>query len=139
MTSEDNKAIVRRFWQAFEADDHRTLDEVLATELVAHSSVSPQPLNRDMHLEGVKAFNTAFSDRQFTVDELIAEGDTVATRITMRGVHTGNLQDHQPTHKPMTITGLTIERLQDGQIVERWFNFNVAAVMQQLGLAPQAS
>jgi predicted ester cyclase len=129
MSNEQNKTVVRRFWQAYEANDQVVLDAVLA-----RTPGSPGPQNRERHLQGISMFNAAFSDRHFTVDEMIAEGDTVATRITMRGLHTGAFQGHPPTGRPMAATGLTLERIQDGRIVERWFSFDTARVLQELGL-----
>ncbi|MFO7320675.1 MAG: ester cyclase [Chloroflexota bacterium] len=137
MTSEQNKAIVRRFWQAYETNDQAALNEVLSPALVARTPGAPEPQNREMHLQGIRMFTAAFSDRQFTVDEMIAEGDVVATRTTLRGTHTGEWQGHAPTGKRISAPGLTLERIQDGKIVERWFSFDVPAVMQQLGLSPQ--
>jgi steroid delta-isomerase-like uncharacterized protein len=134
MTNEQNRAIVRRFWKAFEANDQVALKEVLAPDLVAQSPSAPVQQNREMHLQGIRAFSAAFSDRHFTVDELIAEGDKVATRTTLRGTHTGVLQGYPPTGKQMVATGLTIERIQDGKIVERWFSFDAARVIRELGL-----
>ncbi len=134
MTNEQNKAIVRRFWKAFEANDQVVLKEVLAPDLVAQSPSAPGAQNREMHLQGISAFNAAFSDRHFMIDELIAEGDKVATRTTLRGTHSGALQGYPPTGKQMVATGLTIERIKDGKIVERWFSFDAARVMQELGL-----
>lgn len=141
MSNEQNKAVVRRFWQVYEANDQAALDTVLSSELVARTPGSPEPQTRERHLQGIRMFNAAFSDRQFAVDEMIAEGDTVATRITMRGVHTGEFQGIAPTGKPITATGLTIERIRDGKIVERWFSFDVARVVLELGLeeAPQTN
>lgn len=140
MTSEQNKAIVRRFWQAYEANDQAALDTVLASDLVARTPGSPEPQNRERHLQGISMFNAAFSDRHFTVDEMIAEGDVVATCTTLRGLHTGTFQGHPPTGKPMAATGLIIERIQEGRIVERWFSFDTARVLQELGLTmPSAS
>jgi steroid delta-isomerase-like uncharacterized protein len=134
MTNEPNKAIVRRFWQAYEANDQAALDAVLAPDLVARTPGSSEPQNRERHLQGISMFNAAFSDRHFTVDEMIAEGDVVATRTTLRGLHTGAFQGHPPTGKPMAATGLTLERIQDGRIVERWFSFDTARVLQALGI-----
>jgi steroid delta-isomerase-like uncharacterized protein len=131
---EQNKAIVRRFWKAYEANDQATLKEILAPDLVAQSPSSPDPQNHEMHLQGIRAFNVAFSDRHFTVDELIAEGDKGATRTTLRGTHSGDLQGFPPTGKQMAATGLTIERIEDGKIVARWFSFDAARAMQELGL-----
>lgn len=134
MTSEQNKAIVRRFWKAYEANDQDTLNEVLSLDLVAKAPGAPGPQNREMHLQGISAFNAAFSDRNFKVEELIAEGDAVATRTTLQGIHTGEFQGLPPTGKQILATGLTIERIKDGKIVERWFSFDVRGVMQELGL-----
>ncbi len=134
MTNEQNKAIVRRFWQAYEANDQAALDAVLAPDLVARTPGSPEPQTRERHLQGISMFNAAFSDRHFTVDEMIAEGDVVATRTTLRGLHTGAFQGHPPTGKPIAATGLTLERIRDGKIVERWFSFDTARVLQELGI-----
>jgi steroid delta-isomerase-like uncharacterized protein len=139
MTNEQNKAIVRRFWQAYEANDEAALNEVLAPDLVARTPGSPESFPRERHLQGISMFNAAFSDRHFTVDEIIAEGDVVVTRTTMRGIHTGTFQGHPPTGKPMAATGLTLERIRDGRIVERWFSFDTARVLQELGLTTPAS
>lgn len=134
-TIEQNKTIVRRFWEAYEANDLVTLNEVLSPNLVAQVPSAPDAQNREMHLQGIRMFTAAFSDRHFTVEEMIAEGDKVATRTTLRGTHTGSFQGHPATGKPIAATGLTIERIQDGKIVERWFSFDVAQVMRELDLA----
>lgn len=139
MTSEQNKTVVRRFWQAYEADDKAALIALLAPDFVALSPSAPEPHTREMHLQGISMFNSAFSSRHFTVDALVAEGDTVATRTTLRGIHTGTFQGLAPTGKPIAATGLTLERVKDGQIVERWFSFDVARVMQELSTAPDGA
>ena len=82
MTNELHKAIVRRFYEAFETDDHATMNEVLAPDLVAYSHARG-PQNRASHLQGIRMWNAAFKTR-FTVEEQVAEGDTVATRVIMR-------------------------------------------------------
>lgn len=135
MTSEQNKAIVCRFWKAYEANDQTTLNFVLAPDFVAQTPSSPEAQTREQHLQGISMFNRAFSDRHFTVDEMIAEGDTVATRTTLRGLHTGEFQGQPATGKPIAATGLTIERIRDGRIVERWFSFDVVGVMRELASA----
>jgi steroid delta-isomerase-like uncharacterized protein len=136
MTTEQNKAIVRRFFEAFKADDQAALKEVFAPDVVAHLPGVPGPQNRETMLQGVSMFNAAFSDRNFTIDDLIAEGDRVATRTTMRAVHSGGYQGQPPTGKQIVVSGLTIERIQDGKIVERWFIHDRMDLMQQLGIVP---
>lgn len=134
MSTEENKAIVRRFFEAFAANDQATLKEVLAPDLVAYLPGDPDPLSREVHLDIIRRWNTAFRDLHFTIEEQIAEGDRVATRITLRGVHSrGDFLDLSPTGKQIAISVITIERITDGQIVERRVVFDLLSLMQQLG------
>jgi steroid delta-isomerase-like uncharacterized protein len=135
MTDEQNKNVVNDFWRVFEANDHVALEELLAADFQAHAPVSAEPLSRDAHMQAVPMFNAAFSDRQFTVEAIVTESDLVATRTTMRGTHTGELQGHPPTGKRIATIGLTMERIHDGKIAERWFNFDIAGVLQELGIS----
>jgi predicted ester cyclase len=137
MTTERNKAVVRRFFEAFEADDEAALNEVLAPDLVAYSHGAPGPQNREVHVQGIRGWNAAFSDTRFTIDEQIAEGDKVATRVSMRSVHSrGDFQGLPPTGKEITNDAVTIERIRDGKIVERRVTSDWLGMMQQLGLLP---
>lgn len=136
MSLEENKAVARRFFKAYEANDQAALKKVVAPDVVAHMPGSAGPVGREAMLQGIRAFNAAFSDRHFTVDDLIAEGDRVATRTTMRATHTGDYQGHPPTGGQIVISGLTIERIKEGKIVERWLRYDQMKLMQQLGLIP---
>jgi steroid delta-isomerase-like uncharacterized protein len=136
MTYEQNKAIVRRFFKAFETNDHTSLKEVTAPDLVVHSVGAPGPLNREEMLQGISAFNAAFTERNSAVHDIIAEGDKVASRSSMTAVHSGDYFGQPPTGKQIVIKAFTIERIKDGKIVERWFNYDRMDLMQQLGLVP---
>jgi len=137
MTTEQNKAIVRRFYQAFEANDQNTLNEVLAPDLVAYSGHQPGPQNREVHVQGIRGWNEAFGETTFAIEDQLAEGDEVATRVTMRSVHNaGEFQGLPPTGKKIEIAGITIERIKDGKIVERQVLSDWLGMMQQLGLVP---
>lgn len=136
-TTEQNKAVVRRFFEAFAADDQAALTELLAPDLVAYSHGAPGPQSREAHLQGIRLWNAAFGDTRFTIHEQLAEGDTVATRVTMRSVHSrGEYQGRPPTGKEVTTDSVTIERIRDGRIVERRVSADWAGLMQQLGLLP---
>lgn len=136
-TTEQNKAVVRRFYDAFEADDQDALNEVLAPDLVAYSHGAPGPQSREVHVQGIRMWNTAFGDTRFTIEEQIAEGDKVATRVTMRSVHNrGDFQGLSPTGKEIVTGGVTIEHIKDGKIVERRVSADWGSIMQQLGLIP---
>jgi predicted ester cyclase len=140
MTSEQNKAVVRRFFEAFEANDQAALNELLAPDLVAYMHGRPDPQSRETHVQGIRMWNAAFSDTRFTIHEQIAEGDMVATRETMRSIHSrGDFQGLPPTDKEVTSGAISIERIRDGTIVERWVIYDFLGMMQQLGLLPPSS
>ena len=137
MTTEQNKAIVRSFFEAFEANDQNALKEVLAPDLVAYSHGTPDPQTREVHLQGISMWNAAFSENHFEIEEQIAEGDKVATRTTLRAVHSrGVFQGLSPTGKQIEVSAITIERIKDGKIVERRVNSDWLGMMRQLGLIP---
>ena len=83
---------------------------------------------------GVK---TAFPDVHFTVHDVIAEGDKVVRHFTQHGTHTGELTwwNLPPTGKEISVTGIMIDRIEDGKIAERWLNMDMLGMMQQLGVA----
>jgi len=81
-------------------------------------------------------FHLGFSELHNTIEDLITEGDKVAVRTSLQATHTSNFQGLPPTGKRVTIGGITIERIQDGKIVERWVNIDYMGMMQQLGLIP---
>jgi steroid delta-isomerase-like uncharacterized protein len=137
MSAEQNKAIVRQFFAAFEANDEAALRQVLAPHLTAHSHQSPGPQTREEHVKAIRMWNAAFRDTHFTIEEQIAEGDKVATRVTMRSVHSGGeFMGLPPSGKQVVTGGITIERIEDGKIVERRVVSDWLGMLQQLGLVP---
>jgi predicted ester cyclase len=137
MTTEQNKTIVRRFFEAFEANDQEALKEVLAPDVAAYTHIGPGPVSREGLLQGIGGWNSAFNPTRFTIEEQIAEGDRVATRTTMRAVHSGgDFQGVAPTGKEVAVSGIVINRIGDGRIVEHRVNSDFLGLMQQLGLLP---
>jgi predicted ester cyclase len=138
MTSheEQNKEIVRRFYEAFNMNDEATLKEVLEPELTAYTHGDTEPQNRAAMLQRIRMWNAAF-ETQFTVEEQIAEEDRVATRVTMHAIHNrGEFQGLTPNGKNVAVEGITIERINNGKIVERRVSSDWYGMMQQLGLIP---
>jgi predicted ester cyclase len=94
-------------------------------------------------MQGLEAYKqllsvyvTAFPDLQFTIEDMIAEGDTVVVRYTTRGTHQGNFRGIPPTGKQVSGTGMFIDRLVNGKAVEQWFNGDDLGLLQQLGVIP---
>jgi steroid delta-isomerase-like uncharacterized protein len=133
--SEENKALARRSWELLENSD--ILDEVYATDLVWH-----EPDQDIRGLEEARQFvgmyKTAFPDLSATVEDVIAEGDKVATRYTVRGTHQGEIEEFgPPTGRQIELRGITIHCIEDGKIVEEWERYDNLSLLQQLGLAPE--
>ena len=137
MSSDQNKAIVRRAFEEPWKGNLDVIDELIASDYIGHDPVDPEPLRGP---EGVKEFVTtyrsAFPDAQITVEQQLAEGDLVATRWTARGTHEGELMGIQPTGKQVTVSGLTISRLANDKIVEEFQNWDTLGMLQQLGAVP---
>jgi predicted ester cyclase len=79
----------------------------------------------------------AFPDAQFTLEDLIAEGDKVTFRATLRGTHRGEFMGIAPTGKHVTMTAIGIGRIEEGKIAEGWQSTDVLGLLQQLGAIPQ--
>lgn len=133
--SEENKALARHSWEVLDNPDN--LDEVYAADLVWHEP--------DQDIQGleearqfVSMYKTAFPDLYATVEDVIAEGDQVVTRWTIRGTHQGEIEEFGPsTGRQVEIKGITIHRIEGGRIVEEWERYDNLSVMQQLGLVPE--
>jgi steroid delta-isomerase-like uncharacterized protein len=136
MSTEDNKALVRRLYE--EVFNHRKLalvDELCTTNHVFHNP--PTTLQgREEFKQLLSLYITAFPDARFTVEDQIAEGDRVASRYTFRGTHHGELMGIPPTDKQVTVTGITINRIVNGKSEEGWLNFDALGMLQQLGVNP---
>jgi steroid delta-isomerase-like uncharacterized protein len=138
MSAEENKATVRRFVDEVQSGGNiDAIDELCSPEFVNHSAPPGVPSNCD----GVKLvtaiFRQAFPDSYFTVEEMVAEGDKVATRKTFHGTHQGEFMGIPPTGQQVSIGLIDIVRIADGQVVEHWSMGDNLGMMQQLGVIPQ--
>lgn len=136
--SEENKAVARRFFEAWDEGELDAFDEIMAPDAANHDPQDPFP--SETGPEGAKktaaAYREAFPDLAFTVEHQVAEGDFVVTRWTARGTHEGDLMGIPGTGKESTVTGISIDRFEGGRIVEGWTNWDTLGMMQALGLVP---
>jgi steroid delta-isomerase-like uncharacterized protein len=135
--SEENKTLAQRSWELVGHHNPNALEGVYAADLVWH-----EPDQDVQGLEEAKQFYSvylsAFPDLNATVEDVIAEGDKVVTRYTIRGTHQGEIGEFgPPTGKQVEIKGITIHRIEDGRIVEEWERYDNLSVLRQLGLVPE--
>jgi len=131
MSLEKNKALARRYQEeVWGKGDLALIDELLAPEFIDHSL----PAGMDPSFAGTKravqGALDAFPDGQWTVEDLIAEGDKVTIRWKMDATHEHAFRGIAPGGKPVTVTGITILRIAGGKIVERWVNWDSMALRQ---------
>jgi steroid delta-isomerase-like uncharacterized protein len=137
---EANKQLSRRVAEeAFSQGRMEVIDELIADDFVNHDPTSPPglPPGREGVKELVRFYRGAFPDTQLIIDDQIAEGDKVVTRYTARGTHQGDFAGIPPTGRQVTGTGITIDRIEGGKIVESWNAFDQFALLQQLGAIPE--
>jgi steroid delta-isomerase-like uncharacterized protein len=141
MTAESNKALSRRFLEeAFGKGNMKVIDEIFAANHANHgpAAMAGMPDGPEGMKQFVSFYRQAFPDTHFHVDEQISEGDRVVTRWTAHGTQTGEMQ--MPgipiTGKPVTVSGVTVDRFANGKIVESWGIFDQLGMMQQLGVIP---
>ena len=139
MSTQDNKALARRFFEEFwDQKNLAVADELLAANHVDHTPGSPPglPPGPEGFKQFASAYFTAFPDIRITIEDQVAEGDRVVTRWKAQGTNTGSLFGMPATNKSATITGITIDRVASGKIVETWTNFDNIGMLQQLGVIP---
>ena len=137
MSTEQNKMLARRlFEEVWNSKNLAVLDEMLAPNFVFHNSVQTF-----YGPEGFKQFattyHTAFPEAHFTIEDTIAEGDTVVLRWTARGTHSGELLGIAPSGKQVTVSGITITLISHGKTVESWGEFDALGMLQQIGVIPK--
>jgi serine phosphatase RsbU (regulator of sigma subunit)/predicted ester cyclase len=121
MSAEDNKALVRRFVRAQWAKDLAALEEMMAPDFVDHSVLPGQGSTREDYLQDVAEDQAASSDAILAIEDQMAEGDKVISRLSIRGSHDQEMVTGMPpTGVKLGFTGIIINRVVDGKIAEEW-------------------
>jgi predicted ester cyclase len=138
MSSETNRALLRRVSE--EIINTGRLDragEFFAADYVEHAPLPPGiPPGVAGFQQFFGALRAAFPDLRYTVDDVVAEGDTVAGRVTVRGTSLGDFLGVPPTGRELSWTEMHIARCAGGKIVEHWAVVDRAAILEQLGAIP---
>jgi steroid delta-isomerase-like uncharacterized protein len=132
-----NKDVVRQFFR--DIADNTNLaaaEDIIAPTYVGNFSGAPGPMDRAGALHFMGMFHAAFPGVTHTIEDLIAEGDAVAARITVRGAHQHEFMGLPPTGRTFDIGSINVFRLHDGKIVEQHVIFDNLGMMQQIGAIP---
>ena|SRR5688572_10665333 len=130
-------AYERTFVEGLNRGDVSAADQAFAPDCVIHINGRPEPnLSLGAFKEMVSGLLGAFPDMRFTIEDQIVTGDKVATRWTGEGTNSRASGPLPATGRQVQISGLIMDRVVDGKVVERWEQWDQMAMLQQLGLAP---
>jgi predicted ester cyclase len=139
MFPEQMKAAADRFIEeGFNKKNMTEFDEYFSSRIVDHALPPGLPEGLEGRKMFISAFFTAFPDLEVHIDDRVAEADKLVTRWTARGTHQGELMGIPPTGKAVTVTGIAIDRFENGQSIEHWEVFDQMGMMLQLGVVPAA-
>jgi steroid delta-isomerase-like uncharacterized protein len=137
--SENNKAVVRRLIEEVWNKGNLSLVDELLTPNYQHHDLSTPEFGRGPESERKRAtlYRNAFPDLRLTIEDIIAEGETVMARWSCRATHKGDLRGIAPTGKQINLSGITVARLANGKLAEGYVNWDALGLMQQLGVVPE--
>ena len=136
MSTEENKALVRRFYEEIDKGNLDAMDELVAEDYIDHS---PPPFPVAPGREGLKEAFKLFWEATpgyHQIEDQVAEGDKVVTRMTAYGKHEGDLPGMPRTGNDMKMTAVVIHRIEDGKLAEKWSDKDVLGMLQQVGVIP---
>lgn len=135
MSAEENKAVIRRLYEeAWNEHNPDALGELAAPDVVNHDMLPEYQHGIDGFKHLIRWVHTASPDARNDVEDMIAEGDKVAVRVTVSGTHTGEIRGIPPTGKRFSVDHVHWYRLADGKIAEQWSVRDDLGQMQQLGV-----
>ena len=139
MSEQDNLAIARQSWDAWNAHDANAWIKLLHDSHVTESDTVPGPIRgREGARPFIEMYLTAFPDLHFTVDQMIVSGDFVVSRYTATGTHRGDLAGIAPTGRHAETHGCVVSEIKNGQIMRQWLYWDSAHLLRQLGVLPAA-
>ncbi len=132
MKLEHNKAIVRGYMsEVVNKGNLAAFDGYFSPDVVMNDSKGLK-----QQLAGIQSLRSAFPDFQLVIEDQIAEGDKVVTRVTFQATHRGEYRGVAPTGKQVRYSGIAIDRIVEGKVVEMWHIADTLALLQQIGAMP---
>jgi predicted ester cyclase len=136
MKTEETKALLRRYFKTvWDEQNPAAVDDFLAPGYKRHRSPTAAPLTREGQKELLTQFRAAFPDARITLEDVIAEGDRIAFRSTLRATHQGEFLGIAATGKGVEVSLLDVICIEDGKFVEQWGGPDLFSLLQQLGAA----
>jgi steroid delta-isomerase-like uncharacterized protein len=136
MSADKNKEIIRKIFEdGMNNRNFSVFEEYVSPQYVNYGIPGHQP-GIEGFKEIIKQFTDAFPDMKITQDEIVADGDSVATRGSWTGTNKGSFMGMPATGKQVNVQYMDFWKLKDGKCVENWVQMDIAGLMQQLGAMP---
>lgn len=136
MSLEENKQVVADFFQALRTGNLEAIDKITTDDFMFRANNGEGGIDKKTFLPLIKGTIEAMPDHTSWIDDIVAEGDKVAVRMTATGTQTGEWMGFAPTNKFYSITEFFILRVEDGKIAEYWGVKDGLGQFQQLGIIP---
>ena len=137
MSTDENKAVIRKMFTAMDAHDLDLIEQDLIDPGYHLHFDSMPEMDKAGAVLFFRAFVSGFPDISHTIEEMIAEGDRVGCRLTVRGTNTAEFMGMPATNRSIEINSINVLRLKDGRIVDHQVNSDGIGMMRQLGLIPE--
>ena len=135
MLLEENRALAHRLFELHDEGDLGLLDAVVSVDCIFHMPKSAEDTKGLGQLKAhIAETRMAFPDIEHIITDTVAEGDTVAVRLTVRGTQKGEYGGFAPTGEQVEFTVMNFLRVSGGKIVEGWCEWDFLGFMQQLGM-----
>jgi steroid delta-isomerase-like uncharacterized protein len=137
MSAEMNKALVRRWFTELDRGNLDIIDELLPDDYVDHNPPLPDlPSGREGVRQSSLILKAAFPDAVHIIEDQMAEGDKVMTRVTTRATFCSEILGFPPTGKVVEVKGIAVHRIANGQLVEHWAHLDMTGFMEQISDSP---
>ncbi len=139
MSTEQNRQLVRELWGSLASGDFAKMASLYDENVAYHGAGGEERRGRAAAVDFAKSYRAAFPDMKAEVEQLVAEGDFVVSRVRPSGTHTGDLMGMPPTGKKVDLRWvMNMVRVVDGKVAEEWEVFDQLDFMRQLGVIPPA-
>ncbi|HYU71421.1 MAG TPA: ester cyclase [Ktedonobacteraceae bacterium] len=136
MSLEQNKAVLNHLVEFINTGNTAIVDEVVAPDFVERVPLPGQQQGREGLKDVIVMIRRAFPDLEWKTEEMVAEGDSVASRFTWHGTHRGEFLGIPPTGKQITVSGMVFDYVVEGKLVESQILMDTLSMLQQLGVVP---
>jgi steroid delta-isomerase-like uncharacterized protein len=133
-TEEQNKAVVRQFFEAIDAQNYDRINALLAPDAIVHYSGPQEDLSAETAVQVIRSYYQAFPDGIHTIEDIVAEGNKVAVRLLWQGTQKAEFQGIPPSGNMVKYYQISISQVVDGKIKEWWIVEDNLAFMMQLGM-----